>query len=182
LDNEGESIVPTSSLDNKEWIIAKVDELQPKTILDIGVGSGMFEEAVVPIIGKPFLLDGIEIWKPYIEQYSLESRYDSIYNVDVRQWDNWDYDLVVFGDVLEHMVEAEAVEVWNKARMQARNAIITIPIIHYPQGIHEGNPYEIHHEDNYNTQRVLDTFGGITEYEEFGGTGAFLARFDNAKR
>lgn len=171
--------MPTSSLDNKEWIIAKVDELQPRTILDVGVGSGMFEEAVVPVLGKPFTLDGIEIWEPYIDRYGLRDRYDTIHNVDVRQWDNFDYDLVVFGDVLEHMVEAEAVQVWRKAKDQARNAIITIPIIYYPQGIHEDNPYEIHHEDNWNTQRVLNTFEGITEYEEFGGTGAFLARFSN---
>jgi predicted nicotinamide N-methyase len=169
--------VPTSSLDNKDWIIEKVRELRPKTVLDVGVGSGMFEEAVVPVLGKPFTLEGIEIWKPYIEQYNLRSRYDVIYNVDVREWDNFGYDLVVFGDVLEHMVEAEAVQVWRKAYMQAANAIITIPIIYYPQGIHEGNPYEIHHEDNWNTQRVLETFEGITEHEEFGGTGAFLARF-----
>jgi len=152
--------VPTSSLDNKDWIIKKVEELRPKTILDVGVGSGMFEEAVVPVLGKPFTLEGIEIWKPYIEQYNLRNRYDVIYNLDVREWDNFGYDLVVFG-----------------AYMQAANAIITIPIIYYPQGIHEGNPYEIHHEDNWNTQRVLETFEGITEHEEFGGTGAFLARF-----
>jgi len=90
--------VPTSSLDNKDWIIKKVEELKPKTILDVGVGSGMFEEAVVPVLGKPFTLEGIGIWKPYIEQYNLRNRYDVIYNLDVREWDNFGYDLVVFGE------------------------------------------------------------------------------------
>jgi 2-polyprenyl-3-methyl-5-hydroxy-6-metoxy-1,4-benzoquinol methylase len=174
--------MPYSDPSNKEWVVQKIREIEPKKILDVGVGSGSLEHYVRANFGASIQLDGIEVWKPYISEFNLLERYNNLFIIDVKQWDNWDYDLVMFGDVLEHMPEAEAVSLWDRVSRQARSAIITIPIIHYPQGAYAGNPYEIHHEEDWNTQRVLAKFSGITEHAEFTETGAYLARFDNAKR
>ena len=61
----------------------------------------------------------------------------------MRLIDDFDYDLVIFGDVLEHMTEEDAVKLWNKVSKQARAAIIAIPIIQYPQGAHGVSPTNI---------------------------------------
>lgn len=171
--------MPHSDGANKGWVLEKIRELNPKSILDVGTGSGILEEIVREHFGNTIRLDGIEAWVPYIEEYKLTERYDNLYNVDAREWENWDYDLVMFGDVLEHMSEADSVSMWNKMALQAKSAIITIPIIHYPQGASFGNPFEIHHEDDWKTERIMNAFKGISEHQEFEITGAYLARFNN---
>jgi hypothetical protein len=87
------------------------------------------------------------------------------------------YDLVILGDVLEHMPEDDAVELWKVISKQARHALISIPIGHHPQGAWGGNPYEIHHEEDWSTERVLQAFPGIIEHKEFEITGVFIAKF-----
>ena len=171
--------MPHSDGANKGWVLDKIKELKPKSILDVGTGSGILEEIVRANFGDSIKLDGIEAWSPYIEEYKLTERYDNLYNVDAREWDNWDYDLVMFGDVLEHMNEHQSADMWNKMSQKAGAAIITIPIIHYPQGASFGNPFEIHHEEDWNTERIMKTFSGIIEHQEFEITGAYLARFKN---
>jgi hypothetical protein len=169
--------MPHSDGANKAWVLEKINQIKPRNILDVGTGSGILEEIVRENFGNSIVLDGIEAWEPYISEYSLTERYDNLYNVDARTWDKWDYDLVMFGDVLEHMVESESSDLWSRVSKFAGHAIITIPIIHYPQGASFGNPFEIHHEDHWDTERILRAFPGITEYQEFEITGAYLARF-----
>jgi len=55
--------------------------------------------------------------------------------------------------------------------------MISIPIGHHPQGAWGGNPYEIHHEEDWSTERVLQAFPGIIEHKEFDITGVFIAKF-----
>lgn len=171
--------MPFSPYENKEWILEKIKEVNPKSILDVGVGEGILEQIARPIFGSEVKIDGIEVWKPYISEYKLEDKYDNIFNVDAREWDIWDYDVVMFGDVLEHMTETEAVTLWNKAAKSAKSILLSIPIVHSPQGAWGGNPYEIHHEEDWNTDRVLNSFNGIIDYKDFTISGAYFARFDN---
>ena len=124
-------------------------------------------------------MDGIEAWEPYVEKFQLKERYNNLFIKDARDHENFDYDIVIFGDVLEHMPEKDAVKLWDKMSKQARYAIISIPIIHHPQGPYEGNPYEVHHEEDWNTDRVLEKFNGIIEHKEFQVTGTFIAKFNN---
>jgi len=169
--------MPHSDGANKEWVLEKIKQIKPRHILDVGTGSGVLEEIVRKNFERSIRIDGIEAWAPYVEEFRLMERYDNLFNVDARQWPAWDYDLVMFGDVLEHMSESDSVKLWDQMSKQAKNAIITIPIIHYPQGASFGNPYEIHHEEDWNTERILKTFKGIKEYKEFEITGAYWAEF-----
>ncbi len=176
--------MPYSDPTNKPWTLQKIEELIPNFVLDVGAGAGVYGRLIReqiagfnPNIGSMKRLDAIEVWEPYISRFNLESIYDSVIRADVREWNDFSYDLVIFGDILEHMSKADAVKVWDKVRKQARAAIISIPIVHYPQGEAEGNPYEVHVEDHWTTQDILDTFDGITEHIEFDVTGVFLAKF-----
>ena len=167
----------TSDPANKAWTIRQIAKLSPQSVLDVGPGEGHYLEFIKGFIGKHVKVDGVEVWQPYVEKFNLSERYDELCVKDVRDHDNFDYDLVIFGDVLEHMSEPDAVSVWEKASRQARYGLISIPIVHHPQGAHDNNPYEIHVEEDWSTQKVLEKFHSIVAYKEFRITGVFIADF-----
>lgn len=164
---------PDGKKDTLEF--AKNNEI--KTVLDVGAGRGMYYDTLKNIEIFPF--DALEVWEPYIAKYDLLSKYDNVYSKDVREWDKFDYDLVILGDILEHMTKEEAVEVWNRICKQAKYAVISIPIIHYPQGESEGNPYQVHVKEDWSTKEVLETFDHIVDYIEYKVVGVFFAKFNN---
>jgi hypothetical protein len=172
--------MPHSDGVNKGYTIEYIkSNINPLTVLDVGVGAGIYSDIIRKQIDYPVHLTGVEAWEPYIEEFDLLNKYDVLDLQDIRDRENFDYDLVIFGDVLEHMSKEEALGVWNKASMQAKWGIISVPIIHYHQGPAFGNPYEIHVEEDWNTQDVLNHFPHITAYKEFEITGVFIAKFNN---
>ena len=162
---------------NKPWTQKKIVELNPKTVLDVGAGQGVYLNLIRESLGQEVLVTAVEVWQPYIEEFHLENRYDYLYPIDVRDMTSFDYDLVILGDVLEHMTEQDAVNLWERISKEAKYAIISIPIIHYHQDALNGNPYEVHIDEDWNTERVLKSFHSIVEHVEFPVTGVFVARF-----
>jgi hypothetical protein len=152
-------------------------EINPSTVLDCGAGAGVYLDLIRNQIGSDVVVDAVEVWMPYIQQFGLDKRYNSLYNIDLREVYNFNYDLVILGDVLEHMTEDDALKVWDLVASQAKYAIISIPIIHYHQDAINGNPYEVHVEEDWNTEKVLQKFKNIVEYQEFPQTGVFVAKF-----
>ena len=170
--------MPSSNPDGKElsmhWIETKV---KPQTVLDVGAGEGTYSLLFRKHGFVPRLLNAIEVWQPYIKEYQLLNKYKNVFNVDVREWEDWDYDLVILGDILEHMTKDEALDLWSKISKQARYAIISIPIIDFPQGHEHDNPYEEHIKDDWTTQEVLDSFSNIVDHCSYPVVGVFLAKF-----
>ena len=173
--------MPESHPETKPWVIEKIQNLKAMRIIDVGAGAGIYSELVLKD-SEGVSIDAIEIWGPYIEEFRLEEKYDQVFQVDVRSFASFDYDLVILGDVLEHMSLSDAKALWNRISKSARYAIITIPIVHYPQGEEHGNPYEIHVTDNWRTKDVLRTFHSIVDFAEFEVTGAFVADFGRFSR
>ena len=149
---------------NKPWTQEKIIELKPTSVLDVGAGQGVYLDLIRQGLGAGVIVNAVEVWQPYIDQFDLENRYNKLFAMDVKNMTNFAYDLVILGDVLEHMSEQSAVELWDRISQQAKYAIISIPIIHYHQDAINGNPYEIHVEEDWNTERVLSTFKGIIEH------------------
>lgn len=86
------------------------------------------------------------------------------------------------GDVAEHMSEPEALALWRRASQAARHAVLlSIPIVHYPQGHLEGNPHEHHVEADLNHGRVLAAFAGIDEFWTGQEVGVYLRRTDERR-
>lgn len=162
---------------NKPWTQEKIKELNPKTVLDVGAGQGVYLDLIRSSMGNDVEVHAVEVWQPYIDQFNLTNRYNRLYAMDVRSMENFEYDLVILGDILEHMSESEAIKLWDKISKQAKYAIISIPIIHYHQDAINGNPYEVHVEEDWNTDKVLEKFHSIIEHVEFPVTGVFVARF-----
>jgi len=168
-----------SNPENKPWAQQKIIELRPTTVLDVGAGQGTYLNLIREGLGAGVIVNAVEVWQPYIDQFDLLNRYDKLFPIDVREMTKFGYDLVILGDILEHMPESDAIMLWEKISKQAKYAMISIPIIHYHQDAINGNPYEVHVEEDWTVERVLEKFSNIIEHRKFEVTGTFIARFDN---
>ena len=102
----------------REFITSNFPDKTSTKILDVGVGAGKFRQLLYDYV----LLDGVEVWEPNIKKYYLRSRYNRVfaYRIQLLRKDYLQsYDLVIFGDVLEHMnvEEAQCLMNTNKARL-----------------------------------------------------------------
>ncbi|MBY6363729.1 class I SAM-dependent methyltransferase [Rhodococcoides corynebacterioides] len=170
--------MPMSSTEGKSWTRDRVFALAeegPVSVLDIGPGVGTYAKLLAgPHVDR---LTGIEIWQPYVDTYRLHEYYDEIVVGDARKVDLPDADVVIIGDVAEHMTEADALTLWERCTAAARKAVyLSIPIVHYPQHEIEGNPHEIHVDEDWNHERVLASFAGIGAYELGGEVGVYERR------
>jgi SAM-dependent methyltransferase len=131
-------------------------------ILDIGVGSGTYAKLLKNnnvCVNTEII--GIEAWKPYIEQFALDSLYTKIINQDVRAiaWkDLGNFDVAIAGDVLEHVTKEEAIDIVEQVLDFSKTLIISIPVVHMPQDAYEGNPFEIHVKPDWSHEEVLATW------------------------
>ena len=168
--------------ESMEW----VRNIKPKTVLDVGAGAGMYAllfQKMVPAEDHPFQIDAIEVWEPYIKDFELEKLYNTVYQEDTRNHTDWNYDLVIFGDVLEHMDKDEARTIWSQVSQQAKYALISMPIGHNHQDAYNGNPYEEHVTEGWGLAETIESFPGIFKMEQFTSpdesmrVGIFFAKF-----
>ena len=167
-----------SSDEGKDWIRAKVADLATTgavSVLDIGPGVGTYAKLLSQV--PTSRVCGIEIYEPYVHTYRLHEYYDEITVADARTEPFPDVDVVILGDVAEHMSEDEARRLWAKAVAAAAQAVyLSIPVVHYPQGEIEGNHHEVHVVDDWNHERILGAFEGITDWWTGSEVGVYEAR------
>lgn len=136
----------------KEYIKNKFSE--DIKILDVGAGSGTYYELLKDCFNN---MEAVEVFKPNIEKYELEKKYKKVYNVDIKDFEYKYYDLVIFGDVIEHLSVEEAQKVLEYAKNRCKEMIVAVPYM-YEQGIEEGNVYEIHKQDDLTDEVVLERY------------------------
>lgn len=164
-----------SNPENRDWVLNKVVQLQPKTVIDVGAGNGTYVRLLRPYVPANYV--GIEVYQKNVTQYNLRDMYDDVWIDDVRNYKSLQADLIIFGDVLEHMTKEEAIKVWDVASKGCKYGIISVPIIHYPQGEWFGNIHETHIVDDWDNIKVWEAFKGITECKVGKETGTYLANF-----
>jgi hypothetical protein len=171
--------MPFSDIETKPWGMSKILELDPRPecILDVGPGAGLWV-AWLRTNHYEGIVDGIEIWEPYAERFNLYDQYDQLFIADARTWTDFDYDVVILGDVIEHMTKDEAVALIDKVASQAHYALIALPIVHYIQGPEFGNPYEEHVKDDWSHKEMLETFPQIVDSIQCETTGAYWLDFE----
>lgn len=172
--------MPLSSAEGKTWTRTRISELadvSPVSILDIGPGVGTYAKLLRDLPVER--ITAIEIWQPYLTTYRLADYYDEVIIGDARTVDFPAADIVILGDVAEHMTEAEALALWDKSAAAAAHAVyLSIPIVPYPQGHIEGNTHEAHVVDDWNHERVLAAFTGIGNF----WTGAEVGVYERLTR
>jgi SAM-dependent methyltransferase len=168
--------VPHSSREGKEWSAEQIVELAPRRILDVGPGVGTYVDLLRPLLPDSHWT-GLEIHRPYVERFELTDRYDDVSVGDVRSFD-WraqgDWDLVIFGDVLEHLDVPDARLAWCRALRASGHVLASLPIVDYPQGECEGNVHECHRA-SYHHDLVTSAFPGIVRHATGRQIGVYLA-------
>ena len=109
------------------------------TCLDVGACDGKWST----LLSHQLVMDAVEIWEPNIIEWNLKGKYRNVYNADVADLEYEWYDLILFGDVIEHMPVDRAQAVLEYAQPRCRDMIIGVPF-NYPQEAIYGNPYEEH--------------------------------------
>ncbi len=156
----------SSSIYGKAWVSIVFNQLSQegavRRVLDVGVGAGGYSENL-RISGQEWL--GIEVWGPYLDKFSLREKYDKIIIADARYVDYsllGSLDVVFCGDVLEHMNKDEAVRLAEKLLSVSRMVFISLPVVHYPQGAEDGNPFEMHVKDDWTIEEARSSFPSVT--------------------
>lgn len=120
----------------RAWVQSR-DDIQ--RILDFGPGMGTYRR----LLGPGYDWTGIEVWEPYVGRYDLGALYNRILVGDLRTVEWPDADLLIFGDVLEHLPKEDAVAVIERSKAYP-HLIVSIPLGEWPQGPWEGNTHEAH--------------------------------------
>ena len=140
-----EILVPFSSEPGKAWIKEKVEAHRGKIaeVLDVGAGSGTYVKLLRNSVLPDSYFTAIEVWEPYVEQFRLGDLYDEVrVGNGLEVLSQITYDLAIFGDVLEHVSQADAISMVERFRW--RYAVLSLPVMEYPQGAYMGNPHEAH--------------------------------------
>lgn len=137
----------------KEFLMPK---LKPgMKICDMGPGNGTYHR----LLDGKFEWTAVEIWPETAD--GLRSKYDHVYKMDMRNFDYpEDYDLVIFGDVLEHVSEEDAQECIRKARLHSKSIMIAFPYCTV-QGPLYGNDAEKHIQDNCSPEHFDELYPGF---------------------
>lgn len=125
-------------------IVNKILSNPNQIVLDVGAGEGKWGKILKSKVNR---IDGIEVWKPYIDKYELSLYYDTLYNVDIRKFVyDKKYNIAILGDVLEHLLEDDAILFLNKLKEMVDVIFLTIPVtVCIQDGNLIGNPFETHH-------------------------------------
>lgn len=164
--------MPMSYAEGKDWSRARYERHLPDTVTDIGPGEGTYAKLLRPV-HKGVWWTGIEIHKPYVAKYKLRSTktrvmYDEIHVEDARKSADHLYhrDLVICGDVLEHMPREDAVDLLERIEQAgAWHILVSLPIVTIEQSAVNGNEHErhVHHWDAHDMDDVLTELGGGVE-------------------
>lgn len=139
--NEGKSEVV-------EWV--KQNFPKGSTCLDVGACDGKW----FSLLGDYLAMDAVEIFLPNIEKYDLRNKYRMVYGVDIAYLPYKWYDLIIFGDVLEHMTVKTAQKVIEYAKPRCKDMIIAVPYLYTQPAIY-GNPWEEHIQNDL-TPEIFD--------------------------
>lgn len=136
----------------KKYLINKFDE--NAIILDVGAGEGTYYNLLNDYFKNIY---AVEVFEPNIDNYKLEMKYNKVYNVDIKDFEYDFYDIIIFGDVLEHLEVNDAQMVLKYAYNRCNEMIVAVPYM-CEQGIAEDNVYEIHKQDDLTPENMLERY------------------------
>jgi len=148
--------MPTSAPETIPAMIRYMRQANPRTILDVGSGAGkygMLAREYLEIWQDRFYpnqwiiqIDGIEIWEPYKDFPAYQAYYDRFINADISDYaeDMPGYDLIICGDVLEHLEKSQAWKTFEKLLDHCRYLLLSLPIGFWPTSNIGDNIYESH--------------------------------------
>ena len=167
---------PKQNLDNylTEYIVGRFDS--DKTVLDVGPYDGRWSDK---LRGHFKHLDAVEAFEPYVETYGLKNKYDNIFISDILDFDFDYYNLIIIGDVLEHLTIEDARRLIDKIYNKCDDFVIVVPY-EYPQDEYDANEYQIHKQEDLTDEIMKQRYPNLVRiaYDEV--RGAYIKKTSNA--
>jgi hypothetical protein len=153
--------MPSSRVSTIPYVISVVKQLQPRSILDVGVGFGKWgylfreftdiiaSEAEPSRYSKPAWrtrIEGIEGFAPYIHD-GHRFAYDKVHLGDAANLlpQLGEFDLIFLGDIIEHFTIREGMDILRHAIRQRKQCVLlTTPRFQTHQAASCGNELERH--------------------------------------
>lgn len=138
--------MPYSDQRFDKQVASIIKKLKPKVVLDVGPGAGKYAK-LIKAIAPEIRVEAVEIDKKYVKEFNLRELYDEVHIASIQkfaeqQHDN-SYDLIIFGDVIEHLKKSEGVDLLNFFVYRTKHIIVQWP--HgYVQNTWEGHVHENH--------------------------------------
>jgi predicted nicotinamide N-methyase len=139
--------MPYSSFIFDDAIAEIIKLVRPKTFLDLGAGAGKYG-SIVKEINPSIETIAVEVEKDYLEKFNLRSIYHEIWNAPVINLIRPEYldsrfDIVMAGDIFEHLKKSEGIDLLNFLIYRSRWIIVEFPH-RYLQNAVDGYNSEAH--------------------------------------
>ena len=133
-----------------EWIRKNFNT--DSRILDVGACDGKWKKLL-----PEYRMDAVEIWEPYCKNLT---EYENVYNYNIVGMIYEYYDLIIFGDVIEHMTVEEAQQVIKYAYPRCTDMIVAVPFL-YPQEAVDGNPWQAHKQPELTAELFAERYPSL---------------------
>ena len=140
------------------------------TVLDVGAGCGTYANLFE---GYFYKIDAVEGFEPYVETYGLKERYTNVFVQNILDFDFTYYDLIILGDILEHIDEEDGIKLVEKLYDKCNDLIIAIPY-KSKQGVWFDNELEIHRQENLTNKSFLEKYKGFKTFCDRYDYGIFI--------
>ena len=194
--------MPFSSSQGKglfeDWLFHMLAEKNITSILDVGAGAGAYINCIEIAKTRAGVyspkafdvkVDALEPFAEYVGKYDLGSKYNKVMPHTLAQYllsdDVKDYDLIILGDVAEHMEKEEVVNLIRSLLDMCKFVWVSLPINKfnswtngYDQGEAEWehNPLE-RHLYSWDYKEFFNTFADkVLGFYPFPVIGAFLLK------
>lgn len=140
----------------KDFVVAWIrGNFKPDaTVLDVGACDGMYRK----LLPEYSNMDAVEIFRQNFER--IKPLYRNAFHKDIAELEYDYYDLIIFGDVIEHLDVPTAQKVLRYAYERCRDMVIAVPFL-YPQSEIYGNPWEKHIQDDLTSVNFSERYEGF---------------------
>ena len=151
----------------------QLERIKPRQIVDFGAGGGKNGLIARHIFDNDVHLIAVEGFENTVSVLTAQNTYNKVYHSLIQEWigfqETSQFDLAIFGDVLEHLKHKEIHMVLKLCIKKFRNIIIVCPLYDIFQEEAYGNPLETH--QTYITNTFFDHYRPVEKHivigEEF---------------
>ena len=156
-----------------EWIRDNFPE--EISILDVGACDGKWKN----LLPEYKNMDAVEAWEPNC--ITIEPLYRKVVHKDIVDFHYDAYDLIIFGDVIEHLEVPAAQRVLRYAATRCVDMIVAVPY-QYPQDAIYGNPWEIHKQPDLTAEIFAERYPDLEVLYDTGERYCFYHKKQKKRR